>query len=76
MSEIHLRIATARTALYISALMTKVLAVIVLLFGAGLALLGYSADDPKSNGLWFEGEKHLANIRQLTHGGEIGRAHV
>jgi Tol biopolymer transport system component len=71
----HLRIATSRAALYIAALMRKSLAVLVLLLGAGLALLAFPGQDPKSNGLWFEGEKHLANIRQLTHGGENAEAY-
>ena len=58
----HLRIASDRAALYIAALMAKLLAIITLLFGAGLVLLAYPGDDPKSNGLWFEGEKHLTTF--------------
>ena len=54
--------------------MKKILAVGALLLGAGLVLGAYSGNDTK-DGLWYEGEKHLANIQQLTSGGENAEAY-
>lgn len=55
--------------------MRRTIAVLFLLFCAGAALLAFSRQEPKSSGLWFEGEKHLANIKQLTFGGENAEAY-
>lgn len=56
--------------------MRKVIVVTALLFCAGLALLAYPGSDPKTkNGLWYEGESHLANVKQLTNGGENAEAY-
>jgi len=53
--------------------MRTALAVIMICLAAGLTLLAFPGDDAK--GLSYEGEKHLANIRQLTHGGENAEAY-
>lgn len=56
--------------------MNKFLVVGTLLLGAGLTLGAYPGDEPKTkDGLWYEGEKHLANIKQLTAGGENAEAY-
>ncbi len=68
-------VASQGATLYIAARMAKTIAVVVLTFCAALALLAFSGQQSKSNALWFEGEKHLSNIRQLTHGGENAEAY-
>jgi len=36
---------------------------------------GHRARPPEPQGLWFEGERHLANVRQLTFGGQNAEAY-
>ncbi len=72
----HNVIAVSHFAIYIPEPMNKLLAVGTLLLCAGLALTAYPGDTPKTkDGLWYEGEEHLANIRQLTAGGQNAEAY-
>lgn len=52
------------------------MAVGALLFVTGLALIAFQGESQKSkDGLWYEGEKHLTNIKQLTFGGQNAEAY-
>jgi TolB protein len=56
--------------------MKKLLFIGVLILIAGLALLAAPGDEPKTkDGLWYEGEKHLSNIQQLTFGDQNAEAY-
>ncbi len=55
--------------------MKKAIFAVGLLFCAGIALLAGPQDEAKHTGLWYEGEKHLSNIKQLTFGDENAEAY-
>lgn len=56
--------------------MKKLLVAGALLLGGVLVLGAFPGNDPKTkDGLWYEGETHLANIKQLTAGGENAEAY-
>lgn len=69
------RIARDTGRLYISALMRKTIGTVVVVVCAAVVLLAAGIQPSDGKGLWFEGEKHLANIRQRTHGGENAEAY-
>lgn len=61
---------------YIAVLMIKVMGVGALLLVTGLSLVAYQGKPQKTkDGLWYEGEKHLTNIKQLTFGGQNAEAY-
>ena len=55
--------------------MKNTIAVLAVVICAGTILLGFHGKSSEKEGLSFEGEKHLANLRQLTHGGENAEAY-
>lgn len=55
--------------------MKNAIAVLTVLIFAGTILPGFQEKSGEKEGLSFEGEKHLANLRQLTHGGENAEAY-
>ncbi len=55
--------------------MKKTVVMLAVLVCAATVLLGSRAGLADEKSLWFEGEKHLANIRQLTFGGENAEAY-
>ncbi|MGE5110200.1 MAG: TolB family protein [Acidobacteriaceae bacterium] len=55
--------------------MKNAIEVLAVLIFAATILPGFQAASSEKDGLRFEGEKHLANLRQLTHGGENAEAY-